>query len=221
MPKRGALQRMRLVANQGARSAVRFARKNPKKAIEYAVKGVQLLKTLVNVEKKFINTSIVVPVSTSGGIQNISLVGQGDTDVTRNGDSIKMHGLQCHLTAVMSTSAEQSFYRYMIVLDKDTRQGTAAMTDVLESSAINSFTNRDGHDRFVVLKDDVIPYSITGNQTAHREFFIPLDLHAKYVSSGATAADSAQNQILFVHVSNEAVNSVYVNFQSRISFYDN
>lgn len=221
MPKKSALQRMRMVANRGVKASVKFARRNPKKALSYAVKGVNLLKQLVNVEKKFTDQTVGTTVTTTGGIQCLNLVAQGSTDITRNGDSIKMHGLQYKLNVGINSSANQTVYRHMIVLDKDSRQGTPAISDILSTANTISPTNVDGHDRFVILKDERIALNTGGVPSKVYDEYIPLDIHAKYVSAGSTVADTAQNTLWFVNITNEATNGAGVSGHFRVSFYDN
>lgn len=220
--RKSALQRMRMAASSGARSAFKFAKRNPKQALSYAVKGVNLLKQLVNVEKKFIDQSSSGTLTTTPVVTYLTGCQQGNDYNQRNGDSIKMHSLSVkYYDAKNSASAESVFGRLLIVLDKDCRQATPAYTDVMASVSPAAHTNVDGHDRFVILADHMFTESEEEKRAQIWEKFIPLDIHAKYVSTGDTVTSGAQNAIFAMFVSDQPTNGVAYVLNTRVTFYDN
>lgn len=220
--KRSILSRMKMATSMGAKNAYKFAKKNPKKALGYAVDGVRLLKELVNVEKKFIDSATSGTITTTPVVTLLTGVAQGNDYNNRNGDSIKLHGLSIkYYDAKSSAAAESIFGRLLIVLDKDSRQATPAYTDVMTSVSPAAHTNVDGHDRFVILADHMFTESEEERRAQVWEKYIPLDIHAKYNSTGDTVTSCAQNHIYAMFVTDQPTNGSAFVLNWRVSFYDN
>ena len=73
--------------------------------------AVKYLKSVINVEKKKHDTSSSGSISSAGGIQLLSNIAQGDTDQTRDGNSIKMQSMLLRATFTLNASATASNMR--------------------------------------------------------------------------------------------------------------
>lgn len=192
-------------------------------ALGYAIRGVNMLKNLVNAEAKFLDTSINVSVSSSGTVQPLSLIGQGTTDITRVGNSILCKDITAKYIVSQNASATNTSVRWVLFLDKQNANGTApTMTDLLQSAGVTQPMNRDNADRFVILRTGIIDLSINGTRQRHIQIYKDLSrLHIKYDGTDATQASAAEHQLYLGLISNEATNTPTFGGVSRIHFYDN
>ncbi len=113
-----------------------------------------------NQEKKFFDTTKgLTSTATAGTIFNNSLViipeGNGESD--RVGRRITIRSMHFHGTITIpstATAADTSdSVRVIVYCDKQTNGAAAAVTDILESAAYNSFNNLANRNRFQIIMD--------------------------------------------------------------------
>lgn len=192
--------------------------------IGYAIKGVNMLKNLVNAESKFLDTTISTsPDATTGSVVPLTLVAQGTTDITRVGNSILCKDLTMRLQLIINASATATSVRYIIFLDKQNAAGTApTVANLLQSVGVNQPLNRDNADRFVVMKTGTVDLSINGARVRTMKIYKDLSrLHVKYDGTTAAQSDAAERQLYIAFVSSEATNFPSVTGVARVHFYDN
>lgn len=199
---------------------------NLKGPLGYALRGVNMLRNLVNTEAKYCDT---VSNTGAGFDNNTGLViplchlAQGTTDTTRIGNSI----LGKHLTinwAVTQNPSNTSGNRFRIIvfIDKQNAHGITPQAQELLMSVIpTSQLNIDNLDRFVVLRN-VMGHVDPDNPVRSGKMFIPLHrLHIKYDGIGAGQGTLAENGIYILYVSNQGTNTPIQNTNARLAFYDN
>lgn len=190
--------------------------------IARAVRGIR---NLVNSEAKFVDANATNTPDTTGVVNILTLIAQGTTDTTRIGNSVLSQSLDIKCTFVPSASATASFVRYIVFIDKYDGAGTApTLANLLQATvSVQSFMNMDNSDRFVVLRNDVVPLTLVGNNRAvYREIHLKLtDLHVKYDGTTAAQASCTNNHIYFALLSNEAINTPSVSWVTRYRFVDN
>lgn len=187
-----------------------------------ALKTALLVKTLINVEYKHIDTAAVtLSPSSTGAVYTFNACGEGDASTERNGLSIRMKSLMMKAYLVMHASATNTVVRYAIVLDKAPNSAQAGWTDIFESNSPVSMTNNITNSRFRILQDRTVTFSGTGEENASRQHFVPLNHVVKYTGAGATNGDIEKNQLYLCIISNEATNTPSVTYAARVRYIDN
>lgn len=197
---------------------------SPMELAQNALAGVKYLKGIINAEHKYLDTTISGNISYAGSVTQLSSIPQGDTAVTRDGNSVKCNFVSLKGTITQHSSAINTFVRMILFVDKF-NQGTApTVTDVLvgnsDTQVVNYPLNRNNAGRFQILVDRVYPLSIEGSRTKTVSMFKKFsNHHIKF--NGAAGTDEKQGQIYLLLVSNESASFPPVEVYSRIDFYDN
>lgn len=193
-------------------------------ALAYAAyKGMVRLRRLVNVEKKkadFENSGTIS--TTAGNPLNPTNIGQGDTDQTRDGNSILVNGLLLKSTFTKNASATASRVRILIVLDKQQTPDTApSYTDIIDPTFTDQILaplNNETVGRYTVLMNRVITLDSNKPKRTMQKYF-RLNHHVRY--NGTASSDVQKGGLWVLIVSDEATNAPSYTVQSRTYFYDN
>lgn len=184
------------------------------------------VKGLVNTEFKSINypSGSDTP-ATTGTVDCLTLVAQGDTAITRNGNSIKAKSLSFKARLSIHGTASSTVVRIMLILDKEFDQALPTLANILDSTDVKAHMNLDYAKRFKVLRNKIFIIERgagdSGPQQLYYEDYIPLDLKIRYDAGTAAAADAKENQLLLVMLSSEPTNTPTVSWSSRVRFIDN
>lgn len=223
-----------------------FTKKYPKtaRAIRYggnaltiahqAYNMARVVASIVNSEKKYHDVSFTINPDVTTQLQSLTQIPQGNTDITRNGDSVAIKSLtfKCQYFSDPAVTAEA--VRIMLIRDYDNANGTAPTgAQILESATnIISFRNKDFPKRFKVLMDKVITTN-TNIKTRfidkYKKFNMMKDkkgnptVSQKVTFTGLNATDIARGHLYIVVLGNTATGATasQLNFNSRIRFYDN
>lgn len=153
---------------------------------------------VVNTETKYLDTTINGGFNNAGIVTSLNTIGQGDTNITRNGDSIKPLFISCR--GQLAVGSDDNIVRVMLVLDKQNRGAAPAVTDILESAHPMSHQNMDNMRRFVILEDKLFrletnvekqPFELKKNFT---------NLHLYYSDGDADAAALKDNALFSVFI---------------------
>jgi hypothetical protein len=180
---------------------------------------------LLNAEFKHVEGAVAAAVSTTPSITALSILVQGDTNLTRDGNSIKCVGFDFRYFWSINASATSSLARIIIFMDTRCVGAAPTATDVVASSTI-ALPNVDSQpNRFVVLYDATHSLVLAAESRQHVSSAMTLaavkGVHFTFAGNAGTVAD-LRGACLFVYVlSNEATNTPSVDFQSRLWFVDN
>ncbi len=168
------------------------------------------------------------PVSGTSVVTYISGIAQGDTDATRDGDTIYITSIQCK--GVVSGDADQVVDRYakfLLVKKKDVRGATITMTNLFKADHYNSMRNVDNSVNFQILKTwqrRIQVATTTGDAHSSRlDFFYKFKkpLRVKYLGTGNAVTDADRNGLFFIAMtSGGATDSPVTQIQYRITFKD-
>lgn len=216
--------------NYRRRRRPRYRRKAPAKPKRYVVadmayKGFKLashLAGLVNIEMKHQDISNNVTPSRTGTIQILNAIPQGDTDVSRDGDSLKMQHYSLHGRITHNSSSVQAGQqvRVMIIFDDQVKVGTAA--DVLNQTttqyAVLSHKDYDKRFQTKVLYDRTF---LVNPQRPDMIFNINLNInkHTQY-EAGTTTVNTGSLKMLYISDEGSA-NLPGFEYTSRLTFTDN
>lgn len=201
-----------------------------KKAPQYAQtamaawKLASYLKTLVNVEfKKY---DVTAALTTDGLVQHISSVPQGDSDLTRDGNSIKCQSLLINAYITNNATEQSTAYRILVVQDKQQIADTApTIADVLDPTGSNNLIaplNNETVGRFTVLRDikGSISNLITGVPAEKFiKIYFKLRNHIRF--NGANGSDIQRNGIYIMWTHTAGANYPTMAYTSRLTFTDN
>lgn len=225
----------------------KFKRNYPKtaKVIKYtgtalsvanqAYKMAQTVASIVNSEKKYHDTTVLqYPDSAASSTNVLSSMAQGDTNITRNGNSIALKSIHLRLDLQFDpTTAPNEVMRISLVLDKDNNSGSApTYTDVYESLNVLAHRNKLTTGRFDVLKDFTVPCE-TNKATQFFEFYHAFPMMRNQNGNktrsehcyfdGATGNDYTRGHLFLIIVGNTATASTTstVYGRARMRYYDN
>lgn len=188
-----------------------------------AISGVNYLKSLVNVEGHKHDTNLSASVSSSGTVQCLTTIAQGDTYQTRTGNSILLSSLLHRCNYLVHGTATNTLVREIVFMDlQQVADTNVTVADVLETVDVLSALNGNTAGRFKVLGDTTIKL----NQKSETNFikqrfwnFHGQNYHCRY--NGTASSDIQKGHIYVLLLSNEATNTPTCQVYNRISFYDN
>lgn len=191
-------------------------------------KDVMILKSLVNVEKKFIDTATsgtTLQTNTTGTVVPINTCSQGTSLTTRTGGSIKMAYVFVEGFVTLNAAALQDYIRVSLVLDKQVNAALPVYGDIygiVTAPAPLSLRSPITVDRYIVLKEQKIGIETGGNTIAKFKLFKKLDIHTKYNAvNGGTIADIVTNALYLTFAGNLSSNFSTITYNCRVRFIDN
>lgn len=194
-----------------------------------ALKTAKALKDLINVERKaFDYNSNYATQTTTMSLQNVSIIPQGDTSVTRDGYSMKFESFQCRYSYYPDPDAgtatqQPSLLRIMVVQclgdnAPDANYILEGGTDVL------SYRNIDGTGDFRMIYDKVhiIGLYDTGG---YIDIHIPQEKlpvkHLTWSQSDTGGSAFRKGAIYVCAISDTVANPPVFQYRTRIRFVDN
>lgn len=217
--------RRRSYRRRSRKSTPWYARKYSTQQLAYkAFKSAKYLKSLINVEKKKRDTTNTF--TSTDQVSLLNQIAQGDTDLTRSGNSILMKSL--YLQALLTSNATDNDISYRILIVQDTQQvadTSPSVSDVLDATAANNLIaplNNETVGRFKVLFDKRgVLNNLVASVTKQRmiKHYFKLNLHARY--NGSSDTDIQKNGLYLIWLHNGGANSPTFNVNTRLSFIDN
>lgn len=208
-----------LINGRGTTSAERLATYGG--AIGQLARTVYGITQLVNSEPKYVDVDIGLSFSTAGQVVLLSGLAQGNSDITRNGNSVLGKDIQCKFVLTKNASASQTICRLIWICDKECDGANPTLANILVGTVpAVGMLNKDFTKRFVVLKDTMHCLD-ANNQIVEDKLYIKYPIHMYYDGSTAAVSDCKENQVFLLMVSNEATNTPTLTAHSRINFYDN
>lgn len=198
---------------------------NLTKLAESAYWGVQRLSRLVNVEVKKFDAVVAsgTAVNSTGSAYPLHEIAQGDTDQTRDGNSIKP--LSNLLSIQLANNATAVNTRLRVLLVKDLQQiadTTPAVSDVLDGSVasfVDAPLNNLAVGRFKILKDRTFTLTTVSAPVINFKWYTKLYGHIRY--NGTASTDVQKGGLYLLFVSDQATNTPTMGFNTRLSFTDN
>lgn len=193
-----------------------------------ALQGVRYMRGMINCEKKYHLAYTNVAPTASGTLACLTLIAQGDTAVTREGNSILGRSILLNMDVVKNSNVTDTKCR--IILFQDTGYGvdasTLAVSNILESSLIGTqyapmapiAQNTNG--RFKVLRNWSFTLN-TNNMTKRIHEFVKIYTHLKFDGTDATAASLNKNAFYVAMISDQDTYMPAIELVSKFGFYDN
>lgn len=178
---------------------------------------------MVNSERMLLPLTSSDAVTTTAGITHLTPIAQGDSNISRTGNSILAKTLNMQMEVVMHNSATSTFFRILVIQDKQQVADTPpTIADILEaSSSTNSIYEINTHGRFKILKN--YHFSLDTYKARSKvikfHYKFPKTHHIRY--NGSASSDIQKNGVYLVLLSNEATNAGNVNWYSTFTYHDN
>lgn len=205
--------------------------KNGMTALSVASKALymaKMLKGLVNVEKKFINT-----VAASFSITNTPYIGwlcaisQGSDENQRNGNSIKAVSNSQKYTIQMNTAATTGCtVRVILFLDKVSNGVTPTAAELLDISAtlpptIAHYNRDNAGSRFIVLSDK--RHNMERNNRDHitSQIYNKLNHHVKYDAGTAVPGSTTTGHLYVLLCSDQSTLPPQMEYSNYFNYIDN
>jgi hypothetical protein len=118
-------------------------------------------------EHKSFDTGFGSSVNTTGTLQKLSTIPQGDTDSTRDGDQAEVFGVDIIATMANASSGDATNVGRLVVFrweQDDSSAAPASVADILQTASVYAPYNRDNlrAKKFIVLMDHVFVTSLNG-----------------------------------------------------------
>ena len=181
---------------------------------------------MVNVEYKLKNTvSTGVAISNTASIGSHFTLSQGDTDQTRDGNTVRWKSYYLKYFITQHASATQTQVRVMVLIDLKPAGAVPAVSDIFfDSSATDilvSQRNPVNSDRFLILYDRLHMMSSAGKNFDQGKFYKKMSFKVKYSGTAGTVADLFDKNLISLVISNEATNTPTFTGQHTLRFIDN
>ncbi len=204
-----------------------FVDTSGKKAIRIAKKALSMV---AGEMKQLSSTGTATAIPDGNGILiQLSNLQQGDSNVTREGNSITIKHLEMRLMLKIAAAAFSSQVRVMLIRDKQANGAVLTVNEVLQSSAnfLGLISPRDVNhlQRFVVLYDrvHVLNQNITTtlSTTRHVKKLKKQNIKIRYDANVGDITDVQTNSYSMLLISNEPTNEPTFDHFVRLKFIDN
>lgn len=211
--------------NRRGRYVTRYRRRFKKPFYSRIRRKMYKIARQLNVEYKEHNIQFTGnTVSSTMTIQNLNLIDQGTTDITRIGRQIKITRLNIRSVFAINTSATMTYIRVIVLIDKQVNQAAFAAADLLYDTSVFdncvSMINLDNKGRFKILSDRILalsPSNAVGKFIYNKNMNLPI----VYDNTGNGVADLTSKSLYICMVSSEATNTPAVTMHARVRYVDN
>ena len=217
-------RRRRIIRRRPRRRTAWYNRKYSTAQIARAAwRATKYIKGLVNSEM-FHHTITVSSTVAQNQITQLNAIAQGDTAVTRTGNSILMRNLILNGYVEINPSVTgDTRMMVALVLDKQQVSDTSPIISDIFQYDTNPVTllNLNNSGRFSILyrKQFSLSPASGGSNVRQLKIFKNMRLHARF--NGTASTDIQKNGLYLVVISSEATNTPSWSFQSRIGYHDN
>lgn len=190
-------------------------------AIPYLIKSVGMLKSLVNSEPKYVDTSATVTtVGTTMQYGRLTGIAQGDLDTNRIGNKILLKDVLLRFYVIMNATATNQIFRCMLIVDKEADGASPTSPQPLQTNDVNSPISMDYSKRFVIIKTWHLDCSINGNRGMNGKCYKELNIHCDFDGAGSGIGDAKENQLYFAYMSSDNTLQGTVAYYGRVKYYD-
>lgn len=152
---------------------------------------------------------------TTGALQELSVLAQGDTNNTRDGDVIYPTSIKMRGVLSMAGAASDTYVRFIVFRWKS--GSPSAITDILVSGSVISFKSEANRFQSEILMDKVVNL----NDSKSTSVFIQKSLRCKkYIGYNQSTTAANRNSIWLLTLSNESTNAPTLTMGSRLYFKD-
>ena len=183
--------------------------------------GLNEIRKLINIEQKFVDTTVTNNTSRAGGINYLSGIAQGTDLSNRVGDSIKVQRFS--INGYISGAAN-AVVRILIVRDRENSGSDPVGSDILQNASVAatpfSYVNYINKDRFTILYDSTYTINTVAIPGTLFEYTVSDLGHIKYRGTTSASASAAEGSLYLATFTDLAATQPTVVFTSRIEYTD-
>lgn len=180
------------------------------------------LKSVLNVETKQIEDVTLQSPTNSGYLSTLNAIAQGDTDTTRDGDSIKIMRIKISgFASINLASTDPQFLRIMVIWDSNNTITSASnvLGSAGNSYVVNQNKNWDYRFKYSVLYDRRVALCPNGaSGVIFPSTNIEIKKHTNYLNGTTGIQNGALKIVLFSNVATDAPAVVLL---TQIQYVDN
>ncbi len=167
-------------------------------------------------ESKFLDTSVsgTIPVAGTSLMQCLTLIATGDSNITREGDKVKLLSVQVRgqVTGDASGASATTARMMLIHAKRDVDGALPAVTDILMSDSVHALKQIDNRGYFKVLWDSRFSIKETGDSAQlptvlvdyYKKFPKPID--AYFIASTAAITSNSSGHLFLLMMTDQATN---------------
>ncbi len=186
------------------------------------VRDVYYVKTILNVEHKFLDTEIDLAVTAAGIITPLCLVAQGDDNFERVGRRIKPMTLSVRGNLIQHASAVNTQVRLIIFKTKNNQAAVPTIAEVLKTSTPHSmYVLTAQQNSFTILSDRTMTLSDVLSTNQNYRLSKKLSGHVDYNGQAADESSQGRGGLYILLISDEATNTPTFDASFRVRYVDN
>lgn len=192
------------------------------KTAAWAAKQIWKLKGLVNSEMLKKDTAFTPTALSTGAVEHITAVAQGDSDSTRTGNSIFVRSWNFSGSIIKNTSgANTQFVRISVVMDTQQQSDTTpTYTDIYESASPYAHLNSNTVGRYKVIFSHIYSVNSSDHTAVAVKINIPMRHHVRY--NGSASTDIQRGGLYLCSSTDEpGANMPTWQGEHRLSYHDN
>lgn len=173
----------------------------------------------LNSEVHVLDTVVSQNTSTTPAVTHLTACSQGDTDSSRTGDRIKIHGLHINGTITMNSTLTEQRVR-VCIMKGNHEQGLAPSGAFVFGSSTPPITaHKDYDNRFEtkIIYDRIFQLTSDRNQITFRKNF-KVGSHVQFDNGSTTARDGGYYLMVWA---DDNTNTAFYGFNIRVRFVDN
>lgn len=172
-----------------------------------------------------INSAAGATPSTTATLVHLNPLGQDDTSTGRTGDQVFFKSIQLVLRISQNPSATATTCRAMVIVDRSPQGAAFTSGNVLDTTGsmllVDCFRQQDYRRRFTILFDRIIRLDSYGTKERAIRMFKRLNIKSEYgLAANGNIGDMSTNSIYLLLVSDEAVNTPTIVYNSRLRYLD-
>lgn len=192
------------------------------KTANNAMRTAKKIRSLINVEYKTHDvTASAQNITNSGTILYLTGIDVGDTDETRDGNTIKITRFQGRAKVTQHASATTTTVRIIVFRDRSTSGVVPTIAQVLKSASPLSPLNLDYRKRFQILNDKMFTFDSAKQKIRPMKWFKKMQNQVVYSGSGTSTTTSMSNGLYLLYISDEGTNYPTISYDFRMRFLDN
>lgn len=186
-----------------------------------ALSTAKWVASMINVEFKHHDVVVTTPPPVNAVANLLTGIGQGDTTVSRDGNSVKLQDIDLTFQLIHNSAATGPTYvRLVVFMDKQTAQVTPDNADLFDGTTTSAHRNIDNTKRFYVYYDRTVTLNDQRPSLTFKKH-ISTKAHVRFNGPGSSITDIASNPIFCLAYSNQATNSPNYRMESRVRYVDN
>lgn len=196
------------------------------KAAYTGLKIAKRVRSMVNVEYKVFETTLDHTTATTGSLQCLNEIVQGDSGSNRDGSQVKNVSIRIKGQLIPNSSvSDTTSVRCMLLLvtSQDASDPTLATAElgVLQTASMNAMPNIYNRNRYILLWDQTFRIGMPGqpNSVVNIDKYFKRTLKSVY--AGSTTDAPRKNSLWFITLTDEITYPCDFEGFSRIRFIDN